>query len=424
MKNTPLLILFFTVFIDLIGFGIVLPLLPNYAGELGASPLEIGVIVSSFSFMQFFFAPFWGTLSDRIGRRPVFLISIFTSALSYLLFAKSHNIALLLISRVLAGIGSANISTAQAYIADISEQGKRSKAMGIIGAAFGLGFIFGPPIGGILKTHYGIEMVGYTAAALSMLDLLITYLFLPESLKGITYNLSLLSLWKRVSKDKLAQDEGNHDKARNLAPWKFQLIDFNKLFQAISRAESRLFLAINFLYIFAFVNMQVSLALLCKQRYSFDDKTVGYLFAFLGFVSALLQGGLIGRLSKRFGDQRLLLMGSVLMLFGIVGIPFVPVGVGAVFYELIPVALLGLGYGLIAPTNVSLFSLSFDEAEQGEQLGIFQSVGALARIIGPFTGSTLFGLDQHAPYLLGGCFLLIAIYFAYLLQASANGGKR
>lgn len=383
MKKSPLLILFFTVFIDLIGFGIVLPLLPNYARELGTSPLLIGAIVSSYSLMQFFFAPLWGSLSDRIGRKPVFLISIFTSVISYFLFAHSHSTALLLFSRVLAGIGSANISTAQAYIADTTDQSNRSKAMGLIGAAFGLGFIFGPPLGGILKTHYGIESVGYVAAALSLLDLILTFFLLPESLK----------------------QKKEHSEIK--------FFDLNNIITALKSQPSNNYLAINFIYIFAFVNMQVSIALLCKERYAMDDKTIGYLFAFLGFVSALLQGGLIGRLSKKFSDNKLLLAGTFAMLLGIVGIPFIPAGSAAAGLELIPIGLLGLGNGLISPTNSSLFSLSFADGEQGEKLGVLQSVGALARIIGPFSGSILYGIDPHAPYLMGGLFLIVAIFLAW-----------
>ncbi|NBC06094.1 MAG: MFS transporter, partial [Bacteroidetes bacterium] len=183
-NRSPLIVLFITIFIDLIGFGIIIPILPIYANDLGASGAEIGLVAASFSFMQFLIAPFWGNLSDRYGRKPILLISIAITGLGYLIFSQASTLFLLFAARIVAGIGSANISTAQAYISDITPPDKRAKAFGIIGAAFGLGFIFGPPLGGFLKNNFGIDYVGYVAAGLSAANLLLAYFMLSESLEN------------------------------------------------------------------------------------------------------------------------------------------------------------------------------------------------------------------------------------------------
>jgi len=184
MKKSPLFILLLTVMLDLIGFGIVLPLLPTYAKDLGANPFMIGLIAAIFSIMQFVFSPLWGKLSDRIGRRPVMLFSIFITGVSYLVFSQTTTIALLIFSRGLSGIGSANIAAAQAYITDVTDSKSRSGAMGMIGAAFGIGFIIGPLIGGLLKHNYGIPMVGYVSAGLIFFDFILAVFLLPESNKN------------------------------------------------------------------------------------------------------------------------------------------------------------------------------------------------------------------------------------------------
>ena len=186
MKRSPLLILLLTVLLDLIGFGIVLPLLPTYAKFLHATPFMIGLISAIFSIMQFIFSPLWGKLSDKIGRRPVMLISIFITAISYLVFSQATTIPLLIFARGLSGIGSANIAAAQAYITDVTDSKSRSGAMGMIGAAFGIGFIIGPLIGGLLKHNYGIPMVGYVAASLITIDFILAIFLLPESNKNAT----------------------------------------------------------------------------------------------------------------------------------------------------------------------------------------------------------------------------------------------
>ncbi|NTW48381.1 MAG: MFS transporter [Chlorobiales bacterium] len=384
MKMSPFVILFLTMFIDLVGFGIVLPLLPTFAKDIGASPLMIGFVAASFSVMQFFFAPIWGAISDQIGRRPVILISVAASAISYLIFSQATAVWILIVSRVLAGIGSANISTTQAYITDITDSSNRSKAMGIIGAAFGLGFVLGPPIGGILKTQYGISMVGYAAAALTTFDLILAFFFLPESLK------------------------------EKKPATRIQLFSFAKMADAFRRpAISRIMIA-TFLFVFAFVNMQVSAALLWKEHFGVTDESIGYLFAFVGVVSVIVQGGMIGKLTKRFGERKVFLLGNIIMAIGLFSIPYIPTdslfSIGLIF-----LGMLSVGNGLTVPVGTSLISLYTPNREQGEILGIAQSVGSFARILGPFSGSMLYGIEMQAPYIVGGTLVLLASMFAATL---------
>ncbi|ACF15027.1 major facilitator superfamily MFS_1 [Chloroherpeton thalassium ATCC 35110] len=384
MKKSPLVVLFFTVFIDLVGFGIVLPLLPTYAKDIGATPLEIGLIAASFSVMQFFFSPIWGSKSDQIGRRPIILISVAASAISYLIFSQSDTVALLLISRVLAGIGSANISATQAYITDVTDSANRSKAMGMIGAAFGLGFVLGPPLGGFLKTFYGISMVGYVATALTLLDLILAFIFLPESIK------------EKKPKTKI------------------QLFSFDKMLDAFKRPAVSRIMITNFLFLFAFVNMQVSAALLWKEYFSVTDQSIGYLFAFVGVVSVIVQGFLIGKLTKKYGERKVFLLGNIIMALGLIFIPYIPTdslfSLGLIF-----LAMLAIGNGLAVPVSTSLISLYTPHHEQGEILGISQSVGSFARILGPFSGSLLYGVEIHAPYLVGGALVLVGSLVASTL---------
>ncbi len=383
MRNKPLLVLFITIFIDLLGFGIIIPILPIYADELGAPSWVIGLIAASFSFMQFVFAPFWGRLSDRIGRRPVLLYSIFLVALSYLLFANSNTILLLFAARMLAGIGAANISTANAFVSDISNPDNRAKNFGIIGAAFGLGFIFGPPLGGFLKTTYGIEWVGYVAAILAGINLIMAFFMLPES------NLRKNS-------------EGT-----------FFPNPFKEIAAVFPRRDIRSFLLIQFVFMTAFSMLQITASLMWEGHFRLTEAEVGYTFAFVGVSIAIIQGTLIGKLTKRFGEKKLFVAGHFFMFTGLLSLPFVP---EAYFIplELIALVFIAVGMAFFTPTLSSLLAQTAGKNEQGKVMGLLQSTGSLSRIIGPFAGGTLYGYYFFLPY-VGAAFLMlitaaIAIY--------------
>lgn len=385
MKQSPLLVLFVTIFIDLLGFGLIIPILPIYANELGASGTVIGLVAASFSFMQFLVAPFWGNLSDRKGRRPILLISIFITGLGYLIFAHAGSLILLFTARIVAGIGSANISTAQAYISDTTPPDKRAKAFGIIGAAFGLGFIFGPPLGGFLKGNFGIEYVGYVAAALSALNLLMAYFLLGESLK--------------------------EPKSTSGPLFENPLSDFR---YGLSKPVVNELLIINFIFITAFSLMTVSVTLLWEEHYGLNEEQVGYTFAFLGVITAIVQGGLVGWASRTFGDRTLLITGYVLMFIGLTSLPFVPVQY-FIPLELLAIVFIALANGALTPTITSLLSKSSSEKEQGRILGLGQSVGSLGRVVGPFLGGWLYGLHYQYPYIGSGFLMIVCLLLAVRL---------
>src|SRR5256885_14998550 len=304
MKKPSLFIIFLTVFIDLIGFGIVLPLLPIYSKSFGAAGWEIGLLMASYSVMQFLFSPVWGRLSDRIGRRPVLLVSTAGAAVSYSVFAigsgLSGNFALwvLLVSRVFAGICGANITVAQAYIADITPPAERSKKMGLIGMAFGLGFIVGPALGGLGIHLFGAQGPGWLAAGFCAANFILTFSILPES-------------WKPTSE---------HVPGRpRLDQW----------LHTFSHPQIGLLIVVFFLATFCFTCFETTLGLLVGKNFHLDihsdedAKIVGYLFAYCGLIGASVQGGAIGRLVKKSGEPKLIANSLILVAVSMAPMPFI-----------------------------------------------------------------------------------------------------
>ena len=381
MKRSPLLVVFITIFIDLLGFGIIIPILPNYTKELGATALQVGLIAGVYSLMNFFFSPLWGTMSDRYGRKPIILISIIITASSYFLFAFSNTLMLVFLSRLLAGIGSANISTVQACVADISTPENRTKNMGSIGAAFGLGFIFGPPLGGFVKHNFGIEYVGFIAAALCIINLVMAFVMLPETI---------------------------HEKNPEAS---FAFHPFKEFRSAFKKEIIRDLFFINFLYITAFAAMQITIPILWKNHYGITDEGVGYIFMFIGIASAIVQGGLVGWLNKNFGERRLLISGSVMMMIGLALCPLAPQYLFIPALALI-IILISLANGCITPTLTSLISKNSLRHEQGQMLGLNMSFASLARVAGPAYGGFVYDFHFYLPYFIGAGIMLCAWIFA------------
>lgn len=402
MKKSPLVILLLTVLLDLIGFGIVLPLLPTYAKDLGANPFMIGLIAAIFSIMQFIFSPLWGKLSDKIGRRPVMLISIFITALSYLIFSQADNIPLLIFARGLSGIGSANIAAAQAYITDVTDSKSRSGAMGMIGAAFGVGFIIGPLVGGLLKHNYGIAMVGYVASGLIFLDFILAVFFLPESNKKAEK--LAISMFSRKGE---GAGSTSFLKAKT-----DEYIDGLKL--SFSSKPLALLMIANYIFTFAIVNMQVASILLWKEYFMASDQQIGYIFAYVGFFSVIVQGGLIGRLIRKVGEHKLFLWGHLFTFAGVFFVPFIPQDT-LFSYGLLILLCFAIGTSLVAPINLSMISLYSYKQQQGQILGLSQSVNSFARIMGPFSGSILYGMNFHAPYIVAGLLTIVGTFIALAL---------
>lgn len=375
MKKTPLTIIFLIVFIDLLGFGIVIPILPSYAERgFGASDLTVGLLVAAFSAAQFLFTPVWGRLSDRFGRRPILLVGLCMTAISYVLFGLATSLTLLFISRLLGGIGGANISAAQAYIADVTKPEERARGMGLIGAAFGLGFVFGPVMGGLLVEH-GYHVPGFAAAALSTIALVTAIFFLPES-------------------------HTDRSSTQHVYP-------HHALGAALRRPHTALLLALFFLVTFGYANIYATFPMISTREFGFTDRQVGYLFGFIGLIGALVQGGLIRPLTGRYSERLLFRIGAACTMVGLVLIPYSGHSTALLLAVLV---VLSFGSGLINPTTLSMISKSAEASDQGGVLGINQSMGALARSLGPVWGAFVFQSFGHPwPFLTGGIVLLLVL---------------
>lgn len=379
MKNrSSLIIIFFTIFLDLLGFGIIIPILPNLAVGLGGNANALA-IAALYAGMNFLFSPFWGTLSDRYGRRPIILISIAITAVANFYFGFVNSLIMLAVQRTLAGIGSANISAANAYVADISDPSNRAKNMGLIGAAFGLGFIFGPVIGGSLMEGFGLMGVGLVSGGLSLLNLVLAFFLLPESLK---------------------------EKAKNAA---ISIDPITPLFKAMENRLVRGMFLLNFIFIAAFSLMQVTAALLWHDHFGLGDKETGYMFTFIGLCSVIVQGAFVGPLNKRFGEKKLLAAGFVFMIAGLVSLPYYT----SIWGELVGLFVIALANGMISPSILSLLSGATGPKEQGKILGLNQGMGSLGRVAGPLIGGPLYAWHYEVPYLGGGFLLLMALLFTF-----------
>jgi len=384
----PIVVIFITIFIDMLGFGIIIPILPVFSKELGAANYQVGLIAMSYPIMNFLFAPFWGSLSDRFGRRPIILGSVFITTMAYLIFSQAISLWILLLSRVMSGIGSANLSVAQAYVADVSKPEERAKSMGLIGAAFGLGFIIGPTAGGYLKSmsSYGhVDWVGYGAAGICLLNLLLAYFYLPESLK---------------------------ERKKDL---KFNFKIISGIVRELRRPVIRELLLINFNFITAFMIMQIAATLFWRESIGLTEIQMGYMFAFIGALTVVVQGGLVGRAVKHFGEYRLVTIGSVLSIAAFTMIPWVT---PATFIplELIAFALLALANGCITPSITSLLSKSADAKDVGQVLGVNQSFGSLARAAGMALSGFLYSIDFHVPFLASAGIMILCVWLASLIH--------
>jgi DHA1 family tetracycline resistance protein-like MFS transporter len=379
LKNrTALTLIFLTVFIDLLGFGILIPILPTFATiKLNMDETMIGVVLAVYSFMQFLFNPLLGKLSDKYGRKPIITICLFLNAIGYVIFAFTHSFEVLIISRIVGGIGGSSVSVAMAYIADVTTKENRAHGMGLIGAAFGLGFVFGPLIGGVLS-KYGYPITGFGSAAFSFLAFLTTLIFLPES------NVNLQKSKENVRK----------------------ILDVSALKKVFTHPSVGVLIILFFIQTFAMANIYGTFALIGFEHYHFTDMQNGLMYGILGLVSAIVQGGLLKVFTKIMDQKVLLKFGSIAMMLGLVLIPY-----GINFAGLaIVVSLLSLGSGILQPTILSMISTIASETEQGITLGANQSMSSLARVLGPFWGGFVFQyLGYQWPFLTGGIVLLIIV---------------
>jgi MFS transporter, DHA1 family, tetracycline resistance protein len=396
VRKASLFVLFLTVFIDLIGFGMVIPFLSFYAREYGASGIAVGAVVGIYSIMQFFFAPVWGRLSDRVGRRPVLLVSLTASTTGYLLFAFTRSLTVLFASRVIAGIGGANIGTAQAYIADSTTPENRAKGMGLIGAAFGLGFILGPPMSGILAavgTKRGLPgnlLPGLVAAGLSFTAFLVALSVLAES-------------------------KPPHVVPRSGVPPQFDKRIWREIFSNHLLAS---LMGGLFLTLLAVAGMEVSVTIHGRDRFDFTQLDMAYLFLFMGTIVATIQGGLIGKFVRKVGEQRVIVIGAMAFVLGFALVP----SIWRVPWLYVVAFFIAIGQGLCYPALTSLVSKVAPENERGSILGLATSVGSLARFLGPLLSGFLYDVAKVAGSFYGGAVLMVgALLIAMRMRTGATG---
>ena len=371
------------------GFGIVIPLLPIYAKQMNATPFAAGALIAVYSLMQLVFAPAWGRISDDIGRRPVLLMCLAGSAMSYLLLAGAWRLEVLFFARLLAGVAGASIPVAQAYIADVTGPAERARGMGLIGAAFGLGMVIGPALGGGLSL-LGPRVPEGFAAGLCLANVLVAAYRLPESLPG---------------------------SVGRPAPFRHPL-SLASLRDAAARPGAAALLAVFFLVTLGFAVLEGTFSLAAADRYGYSQAQVDWLWVYMGLVAVVVQGWLVGRLARRLPERALIVLGSAALGLGFLGIPFAGSAIGL----LTALALVVGGQGLASPSLSSLISKTVEESVYGEALGVSQSLSAGARVLGPAGGGLIFSrFDAAAAYLAAA--VCAAGAFGLSLLGGRPGGQ-
>ncbi len=382
LSRKALTFIFITVCLNLLGVGILIPVIPFFVGQFNQNAIFVGLLALSYSAAQFIASPALGILSDRYGRRPVLLICVIGTGLGDFLFGFANSLWLLFAARLFDGFTGGNISIAQAYIADISSPKDRAKNFGLIGAAFGLGFIIGPALGGWLS-QISLQTPAFVSGVMSLLNAGFGFFVLPESLPPERRQRKPISLKK-------------------LNPLK-------QVGDALRRPTLRRFLLVNFAQNFAFSALTTNFALFTFVRFGLGPQQNGVIFACIGVVSGLMQGVITGLLVKRFSEQRLILVGLGLMTLGYVGLALAPEA-----WTLYPViTLIAVGVGIIMPTLTSIISKQVSPQQQGSILGATQSLSNVALIVGPvWAGFTFDYFGANAPYWTGAVWLVIAAVLA------------
>jgi MFS transporter, DHA1 family, tetracycline resistance protein len=383
-KKSQLAIIFVTVFLYLVGFGVIIPITPILAKNFGATGFQVGLLLSVYSFMQFIFAPFWGRLSDRYGRRPILLFCLVGEFFSYIAFGLARNYETLFIARMLAGFFGASISTASAYISDITPPQERSKGMALIGAAFGMGFLVGPALGGGLalwgasisaEPHFDTSFAAYGVSVLCVVNFLFALKFLKESLTEKT----------------------PHQEQRNR---------FQRLFRYLKLGLMGRLIGVFFLTSLAMSTMEATLVLFVGDRFQWTIKEVSFGFAYIGLIMIVSQGFLVRRLLPKIGERKMLVSGLSMMA---VALALIAASTN-IWILAVSQTILAFGYSFTNPSAMGSISLLADSKEQGEILGTTQGTASLGRIIGPAAGGWLYQhVGMGSPFLTGGLLAAIAL---------------
>ena len=391
-RPSPVYVMALTIFIDFAGFGIVLPLLPFWAERLGAGAVGVGLILTLYALAQFIFTPVLGTLSDRYGRRPVILASLVIEALSLALSALAGSLAILLVARFMSGLGASNIGSAQAVVADVTPVERRARGMGLIGAAIGLGFVVGPALGGLVAP-LGPAVPFWVAMLVALANALLVLRFLPETRRRETACAPVPFATRGMG--------------GVLAGWRWVLRN---------RAVGRL-VVINLLFTVAFTAMEAVFPLFTQHSFGWKAIQNGYIFTYAGSVIVLMQGGLVGRLVKRWGERRLLIAGLGMLAAGLALLSWST----NLALLLVALGIVSIGDGAVTPVVSALLSCASPPTRQGETLGLAQGVAGLGRILGPLAAGSIFALGgPGAPFMLGSVLVALAALIAFPVLSSKH----
>lgn len=381
-SRSPLILMALTILIDFTGFGLIIPLLPFWAQRLGANAVGVGLILTVYAVAQFIFTPLLGSLSDRYGRRPIIIASLLIETISLMLTALAGSLPLLLLVRFLGGIGASNIGSAQAVVSDTTTPANRARGMGMIGAAIGLGFVIGPLLGGLLSP-LGTTLPFWVAAGIALLNMLLVFFLLPET-----------------------RDKKQHSSSKYTAAGIGGLISgWGHAFR--SPALLTLIL-INLFFTLAFTAMEAVFALFSQHTFGWGAAQNGYIFTYIGVIVVIMQGGLAGRLVKRWREQQIMLVGLLLLACGLILLAFST----QIAMLLLSLALLSIGEGAVTPMISTLLSFASTEEHQGESLGLSQGMAGLGRSIGPVVAGALYTYSPGTPFIAGGILVVLAALVA------------
>jgi MFS transporter, DHA1 family, tetracycline resistance protein len=387
-NRTAFLVIFLTIFIDLLGFGIIIPLLPDFLKNVVmANESLIGLVVGIFSLMQFIFTPVWGSMSDIYGRKPILVMSLIGNVISYFFMALVFSgiypsLTLLIISRAFAGVFSANLSAAQSVVSDLTTKDNRSKGMGLIGAAFGLGFVFGPALGGLLSFKFGYGMPIFLAVGFSFIAALLC-----------------ITIFKETLDVNLRRENKKNFKG-------VTIINFRGVHDVITNRKVGIFIIIFFFITFSFANIHATFLLFAERHdgLNLNQEDVGLLFSFIGVVGAIVQGTMIKFFKNKLGEEKSLILGNILTSIGLALIPF-SINIPGM---LVVLTVLAFGNGLNNPMALGLISQNVGQDEQGSVLGVNQALGSLARFLGPVWGGFVYqSLGFQFPFLSGAFFMVL-----------------
>jgi MFS family permease len=399
MFRSPLLLMALTVFIDIAGFGLVLPLLPFWAEHLGAGSVGVGMILTAYALAQFLFTPLLGSYSDRYGRRPIIILSLLIEAIAFALSALASTLPVLLVARFIGGLGASNIGSAQAVVADVTPPEGRARGMGMIGAAIGMGFVIGPAAGGVLAALgnrlatlggafavVGPSLPFWVSMLIAFANALLVWRFLPET----------------HPRQAEASSAATIPSGRHGSP-------FASLSRALQNPAVTRLILVNLIFTLAFTAMEAVFPLFTQNRFGWTAAQNGYIFAYVGIVIVIMQGGMVGRLVRRFGEHRLQVAGLALLAGGLLLLPLN----GGLALLVVALGVLSIGEGAVTPTTSALLSFASPAESQGELLGLAQGMGGLGRVIGPLAAGWLFSAAGiGAPFAIAGALTVLALLLA------------